>query len=156
MDERQTCKIRLWLLVPTVLRYNGVVRMGCSKGVQNRLPSIPRDWQRSLRKKLELLLVEQARTHSNHRPRGRWNCSSRSQIFAWSQAKSRFRWLCRQCQCFQAGNWQIIDKNVIYNLNCRFYLKPDGTWGADKVIDIKPKKVSGWVGDYIQGIIFKY
>uniref|UniRef100_V5I9B5 Selenium-binding protein 1 n=1 Tax=Anoplophora glabripennis TaxID=217634 RepID=V5I9B5_ANOGL len=35
----------------------------------------------------------------------------------------------------------------------RFYLKPDGTWAADKVIDIPPKKVSGWIGDYIQGMI---
>ncbi|CAH0547994.1 unnamed protein product [Brassicogethes aeneus] len=35
----------------------------------------------------------------------------------------------------------------------RFYLKPDGTWAAENVINIKPKKVSGWVDDYIQGMI---
>lgn len=33
----------------------------------------------------------------------------------------------------------------------RFFLKGDGTWGAEKVIDVKPKKVSGWIDDYIQG-----
>lgn len=36
---------------------------------------------------------------------------------------------------------------------CRFYLKGDGTWAVDKVIDIPAKKVSGWTGDYINGII---
>ncbi|KAJ8924893.1 hypothetical protein NQ315_001050 [Exocentrus adspersus] len=35
----------------------------------------------------------------------------------------------------------------------RFYQKPDGAWTADKVIDIPAKKVSGWLGDYMQGMI---
>ncbi|KAF2899509.1 hypothetical protein ILUMI_06667 [Ignelater luminosus] len=35
----------------------------------------------------------------------------------------------------------------------RFFPNKDGVWEAQKVIDIKPKKVSGWVGDYIQGMI---
>ncbi|XP_068917960.1 methanethiol oxidase [Tenebrio molitor] len=35
----------------------------------------------------------------------------------------------------------------------RFYLKGDGTWAVDKVIDILPKKVSGWDSDYINGMI---
>lgn len=35
----------------------------------------------------------------------------------------------------------------------RFFLKADGTWGTQKVIDVKPKKVSGWIADYIQGMI---
>ncbi|CAG9864311.1 unnamed protein product [Phyllotreta striolata] len=35
----------------------------------------------------------------------------------------------------------------------RFYRKPDGTWTVDKVIDVLPKKVSGWPEDYIQGMI---
>ncbi|XP_057671548.1 methanethiol oxidase-like [Diorhabda carinulata] len=35
----------------------------------------------------------------------------------------------------------------------RFYRKEDGTWAADKVIDIPPKKVSGWDDPYIQGMI---
>ncbi|GLV40709.1 uncharacterized protein CBL_13789 [Carabus blaptoides fortunei] len=35
----------------------------------------------------------------------------------------------------------------------RFYLKGDGKWEIEKVIDIKPKKVSGWVMDYVQGMI---
>lgn len=30
-------------------------------------------------------------------------------------------------------------------------MKPDGTWAAHNVINIKPKKVSGWLGEYIQG-----
>lgn len=32
-------------------------------------------------------------------------------------------------------------------------MKPDGTWFAEKVIDVKPKKVSGWVGSHIQGMM---
>lgn len=35
--------------------------------------------------------------------------------------------------------------------DCRFYLKADGTWAADKVIDVLAKKVSG--GEMIQGMI---
>lgn len=34
----------------------------------------------------------------------------------------------------------------------RFFLKDDGTWAAEKVIDVKPKRVSGWVSEYIQGL----
>nr|XP_022915697.1 selenium-binding protein 1 [Onthophagus taurus] len=34
----------------------------------------------------------------------------------------------------------------------RFYLS-NGKWNVDKVIDVKPKKVTGWVGDYLQGMI---
>ncbi|CAH1105924.1 unnamed protein product [Psylliodes chrysocephalus] len=35
----------------------------------------------------------------------------------------------------------------------RFYLKPDGKWAADKVIDVPAKKITGWDGDYLQGMI---
>ncbi|XP_044258107.1 methanethiol oxidase [Tribolium madens] len=35
----------------------------------------------------------------------------------------------------------------------RFYQKGDGSWAVDKVIDIPAKKVSGWDGDYINGMI---
>ncbi|XP_072382430.1 methanethiol oxidase [Diabrotica undecimpunctata] len=35
----------------------------------------------------------------------------------------------------------------------RFYRKDDGTWAAHKVIDVLQKKVSGWIGPYIQGMI---
>lgn len=34
----------------------------------------------------------------------------------------------------------------------RFYLSDNGSWVTEKVIDVKPKKVSGWVMDDIQGI----
>lgn len=33
----------------------------------------------------------------------------------------------------------------------RFYMKEDGKWAAENAINIKPKKVSGWVDEYIQG-----
>ncbi|KAF7279210.1 hypothetical protein GWI33_007528 [Rhynchophorus ferrugineus] len=39
--------------------------------------------------------------------------------------------------------------NTIY----RFYKKPDGTWTVEKVIQVPPKKVSGWVSDYMGGLI---
>lgn len=35
----------------------------------------------------------------------------------------------------------------------RFHKKEDGTWAADKVIDVLPKKVTGWGSPYIQGMI---
>nr|XP_023025020.1 selenium-binding protein 1-A [Leptinotarsa decemlineata] len=35
----------------------------------------------------------------------------------------------------------------------RFYLKDDGTWAADKVINVPHKKVSGWAGGYLSGMI---
>lgn len=35
----------------------------------------------------------------------------------------------------------------------RFYRKEDGTWATQKVIDITPKKVEGWVADEIQGMV---
>jgi len=35
----------------------------------------------------------------------------------------------------------------------RFFKQEDGTWAAENVIKVKPKKVSGWVGPYIGGLI---
>ena len=33
----------------------------------------------------------------------------------------------------------------------RFFKNNDGTWSAEKVIQIPPKKVDGWLGSYIEG-----
>ncbi|XP_045462563.1 methanethiol oxidase [Harmonia axyridis] len=40
-----------------------------------------------------------------------------------------------------------------YGTIYRFYTDATGKWVADKVIHVKPKKVSGWISEYMQGII---
>lgn len=47
-------------------------------------------------------------------------------------------------------------KQLKCDLFGRFDMKADGTWFAEKVIDVKPKKVSGWIGTHIQGRIYRY
>ena len=45
-----------------------------------------------------------------------------------------------------------------YNLTpstpcCRFFRKPSGDWAAEKVIEIPPKKVSGWILPDMPGVM---
>ena len=36
---------------------------------------------------------------------------------------------------------------------CRFFKKPTGDWGAEKVIEIPPKKVAGWILPDMPGVM---
>ncbi|XP_076271641.1 methanethiol oxidase-like [Rhynchophorus ferrugineus] len=46
-----------------------------------------------------------------------------------------------------------FSSSMILLISYRFYKKPDGTWTADNVIQVPPKKVSGWTSNYIGGLI---
>lgn len=150
LDERKVGKIRLWLLVPTLPWRDDINGMGKAQALQTRIWSGGRQRSQRLRKVSKLLLLEPQRAHTNHRFGWGWNCSLGSQVPARSKGYPRICWMRCQRQCLQV---LILKRRGLglFNSWCfRFYLE-NGKWFAQKVIDVKPKKVSGWIGDYIQG-----
>ena len=123
--------------------------MGIPQIVQERVPTGRCLEQRSIWQVVELLLLGKTHFVAKLRFGTRRDCSLGNQILAQPKGMSGIRRLRRKCQRLQV---LIIDIFLSYSrYRCRFY-KHDDEWVIDKVIDVKPKKVSGWISDYMQGI----